>query len=81
MRRYDPTDLTPRISLSVDESWYENYWFADHRETALARLWHKLRVALADHAAIRARPWPGRTLKASTPLRATAADTRGAPLR
>ena len=52
MRRYDPTDLTPNISLSVDESWYEEYWLTDRPEPALARLWHKLRVVLASRAAI-----------------------------
>jgi hypothetical protein len=58
MRRYDPTDLTPKISLSVDESWYEKYWLTDRPDPALARPRHKLRTVLASHAAIRARLWP-----------------------
>jgi hypothetical protein len=57
MRRYDSTDLTPKISLSVDESWYEKYWLTDRPDLALARLWRKLRVVLGSDAAI-ARPWP-----------------------
>lgn len=60
MPRYDPTDLTPKISLSVDESWYEKYWLTDRPDPAPARLWHKLWVALVGHAVLCWRLWPSR---------------------
>jgi hypothetical protein len=67
MPRYEPTDLTPKISLSVDESWYEKYWLTDRPEPAPARLWHKLRVALASHTILRGRLWPSLHLKGGYP--------------
>ena len=65
MARYDPTDLTPKISLSVDESWYEKHWLTDRPNPAPARLWHKFWVALVDHAMLRARLWPSRRMPIS----------------